>query len=414
MDFIIDSLLDTDFYKFTMGQFVFRRYKDVPVTYAFKNRTKGVALAHFIKEEDLRRELDHVRTLRFTNTELHYLRGTNEYSERMFDENYLEFLRELLLPEYHLEWGKDNFILEFSGPWAETIYWETFPLSIINQLYYKSLIKSLTKRFSQFERDVVYARGVLRLAEKIKEIKKYPITFSDFGTRRRFNTDWQGYVVGVLSSELSKEQFIGTSNVALAMEYGCTPVGTSAHELFMVMSGIMHEDDEDIRASHNRVLKEWRNEFGYGLSIALTDTYGSDFFFRDMTEKQAKTWKGLRWDSGNPYAFGDKAIVFYKSHGIEPSNKMIVFSDGLDVGKMINIAKYFAGRIQVTFGWGTNLTNDLGLEALSLVVKPVEACGYGLVKLSDNIAKAIGKPQDIERFKRIFGYANDFYEECKY
>jgi nicotinate phosphoribosyltransferase len=258
------------------------------------------------------------------------------------------------------------------------------------------------------------ATGTLRLAEKINILRARPdITFSDFGTRRRFSRSWQEYVIRVLAQEIPG-QLLGTSNTAMAMQYGLLPMGTMAHELYMVMAGIMAESDATIRASHNRVLQEWWEEYGWGLSIALTDTYGSDFFFRDMTTAQARAWKGLRQDSGDPLAFGEKAIAFYERHGIDPRDKLIVFSDGLDLGTIVKLADHFAGRIGVSFGWGTNLTNDLGFEALSLVIKVVEANGRRAVKLSDNLAKATGDAPDIERFKRIFGYTVTTFEECKY
>jgi len=407
---IIESLLDLDFYKFTMGQLVFKRYRDVPVIYAFKNRTAKVKLAEIVAEEDLRSELTHVRTLRFNNSQLHYLRGTNEYGERMFSEEYLQFLRNLELPPYELRAEEGAYHLTFSGRWAEAIYWETLALAIVNELYYRTLMS----RLSSFERDVTLATGRLRLAEKIKVLRGKPsITVVDFGTRRRFSREWQFYVDQTLAAELPG-QFLGTSDTESAVEHGLIPMGTSAHEMYMVMSGIMHESDASVRASHNRVLRDWWEEYGWGLSIALTDTYGSDFFFKDMTAEQALEWKGLRHDSGDPFAFGEKALAFYRQHGVDPLEKMLIFSDGLDLETILGLADHFAGRIKVSFGWGTNLTNDLGFPALSLVVKAVEANGQPTVKLSDNLAKATGRAEDVERFKRIFGYQGSPYEECRY
>ncbi len=409
---IIQSLLDTDFYKFTMGQLVFLKHRDVTVKYAFKNRTKGVRLGMVIDEEKLRAELDHVRTLSFRNSELRYLRGAiNDHSDRMFREEYLQFLGDLKLPPYKLSMNENEFVLEFEGKWSEAIYWETFALSIVNELYYRKQMSGL----SEFEREVVEARGRLNLAKKIEALRKRPaIKFTDFGTRRRFSREWQDYVVKTMSRELPPLDFRGTSNVALAFRYDLMPMGTSAHEMFMVMSGIHHDNDESIRGSHNKVLQEWWELYGYDLSIALTDTYGTDFFFSDFTKEQARRWKGFRQDSGDPIAFGEKVLAFYKRHDIPADDKMIVFSDGLDVETMIRIHDHFVGKIKVSFGWGTNLTNDLGFPALSLVVKPIEANGHGLVKLSDNIAKAVGLPEDIERFKKIFGYGSSFSKECVY
>lgn len=412
MNWIINSLLDTDFYKFTMGQLVFLKHRDVPVKYAFKNRTKGVRLGLVVDEKELRAELDHVMSLRFNNSELRYLRGAiDDHNDRMFHEEYLQFLGDLRLPPYKLSMDSNEFVLEFEGKWSEAIYWETFALSIVNELYYRKQVAELT----EFECDVLKARGKMRLAAKIEALRKRPaIKFTDFGTRRRFSREWQDYVVRVMSKEFGPLDFRGTSNVALAMKHGLLPMGTSAHEMFMIMSGICHDSDGSIRASHGQVLQEWWGLYGYDLSIALTDTYGTDFFFTDFTKEQAHKWKGFRQDSGDPIAFGEKVLAFYKKHGIPADDKMIVFSDGLDVETMIRIHDHLAGKIRVSFGWGTNLTNDLGFPALSLVVKPVEACGYGLVKLSDNIAKAIGKPDDVDRFKKIFGYSSTDFQECRY
>ncbi|MDO8523323.1 MAG: nicotinate phosphoribosyltransferase [bacterium] len=413
--YIIESLLDIDFYKFTMGQLIFHRYPNVRVKYALKVRTKGANLAKVIKEADLRRELDHVRTLRFRNSELHYLRGTNEYSDRMFKEDYLEFLKNLELTPYELKRAGDDYELTFDGLWSEAIYWETLALAIINELYYRVLMAEKTP----FEQEAVYATGKIRLAEKIKKLRANPqITFSDFGTRRRFSRDWQEYVVRTLAAEVPK-QLLGTSNVLLAHDCNLLPMGTAAHEMFMGMSGIMHGSDDEIRASHNKAFEDWWDEYGFGLSIALTDTYGSDYAFASMTKEQAEKWKGLRQDSGDPIEFGEKAIKFYKKHGVDPKTKFIVFSDGLDIDTMIKITSHFRNKIKVaafrtTYGWGTNLTNDLGFSALSMVIKLVESCGHGTVKLSDNLAKAMGKPEDIERFKRIFGHTVTLNESCTY
>ena len=405
---IIQCLLDTDFYKFTMGQVVFKEFRDVPVKYAFKLRTQGIDLSKIIDMARLRRELDHVMQLHPDNSELHYLRGTNEYGERMFTEDYLEHWKNLVLPKYSLS---DDFVLEFSGPWSTTIYWETFALSIISELLHEALLEKM----SPFEREVVYAQGRIRLSKKIAKIRSEPgLTFSDFATRRRDSRAWHEYVVKTLIEELPKTQFLGTSNVWLAMKYGLLPMGTSAHEMYMGLSGIMHGSDEEIRNSHNEVLKLWYKHYGKGLSIALTDTYGSDFFFADMSMGQAMEWKGLRQDSGNPFEFALKAINFYRARGIDPLTKLIVFSDGLDADTMIKLYRRFSSKIQVTFGWGTNLANDLGLIVLSMVVKLVESNGHGTVKLSDNIEKAIGRPEDIARFKRIFGYNSTYSSTCTY
>ena len=407
---IIRSLLDLDWYKLTMGQFVFARYRDVPVTYAFTNRTARVRLAECIDEATLRRELDHARTLRLTPGELAYLRSFKTGDGPLFSEDYLRFLEELALPAYRLERTGGTYRLEFPGAWSKAIYWETIALAIVNELYYRAILDRLSPR----RQEMICFAGKVRLAEKIEALSGRPdITFCDFGTRRRFSRAWQGYVDQVLSQTMPG-QFLGTSCVESAMTLGLTPMGTMAHELFMVMAGIMHGSDACVRTSHNRMLQEWWEAYGGDYSVALTDAYGTDFFFQDMTAGQARAWKGLRQDSGDPLIFGERAIAFYHALGIDPREKLLVFSDGLDLAAILKIADRFAGRIRVTFGWGTNLTNDLGPEPLSLVVKVVEAWGNPTVKLSDNLAKATGDPEQIERFKRIFGYRGGMFAECRY
>jgi len=398
---IINSLLDIDFYKFTMGQLAFLKYPKIPVTYSFTCRTKDVDLTEVINSVSLTAELESAKELKFNNSELHYLRGTNEYKDRLFCEDYLQFLKNLQLPSFRLNYGEGRIILKFEGLWASAIYWETIALAIINQLYYEALLKKM----GPFRREIVEATGKIKLFEKIQLLKSRPdISFIEFGTRRRYSLAWQDYVVSVLAAEFPPKQFLGTSNTFLAMKHGILAMGTSAHETDMAYSGIYHDNDDTIRASHNKALREWWELYGWGLSVALTDTYGTDFFFKDMNAEQAKKWKGLRQDSGDPIEFGEKAIGFYEGHGIAPKEKLLIFSDGLDIQTIIRIADHFKGRIKVSFGWGTNLTNNLGLKPLSMVVKLTKSNGHGTVKLSDNLAKAIGDPLDIERFKKIFGH----------
>lgn len=408
---IITSLMDVDFYKFTMGHVIHQLYPKVQATFGLTNRTKSVSLVDTIDEGHLREELDHVRTLRFTNSELHYLRGTNEYGERMFKEDYLQFLKILEIPNYTLDKKEGQYRLEFPGTWMTSTYWETIALSIINELYYRSTMNEM----SRFTRDRLFAEGRVRLDEKIKKLRTYPeLTFMEFGTRRRFSRQWQYYVTEVMSEELPR-QFLGTSNTKAADIYGLLPMGTSAHEMYMVLAAILGETNEGLLASHNQQLQDWWSVYGWGLSIALTDTFGTDFFFNDMTEEQSHNWKGLRHDSGDPFVFGEQAITFYEGYGIDPKEKLLVFSDGLDVETMIDIYCHFYGRIRVTFGWGTNLTNDLGLPALSLVIKAIMANGRPTVKLSDNIAKAMSiEETEIDRYKKVFGHTVTHEEVCVY
>ncbi|MEK7574151.1 MAG: nicotinate phosphoribosyltransferase [Patescibacteria group bacterium] len=411
---IIKSLLDTDFYKFTMGQLVFRRYQDIKVVFGLINRS-GAPLARFIREDDLRKELDYVRKLRFNNSELHYLRGTNEYGDRMFGEDFLQFLKNMELPPYDLRRVGEDYWLEFSGAWPKVMYWEITALSIISELYYRAQLEKM----SRFGRDVVYADGTARLLEKIKALRQYPdITLSDFGTRRRFSGVWHNYLIGVLKEELPK-QMRGTSNVLYAMNHGLLPMGTSAHELPMVVAAVAfakadgsRPDLEILSDAQNQVLREWYELYGSGLSIALTDTFGSDFFFRTAPADVARGWKGTRQDSGDPFDYGEKAIGWYERRGIDPKDKLIVFSDQLNVELMIELHRRFRGRIGHTFGIGTNLTNDLGLKPISIVVKASKANGHSTVKLSDNPAKAMGESEEVRRYKQAADYINTKAVEC--
>ena len=411
---IVSSLLDTDFYKFPMGQLIFRSYSNVEVEFGLINRS-GAPLARFIREEELRDELDQVRSLRFNNSELHYLRGTNEYGERMFGEDFLQFLKNLQLPPYRLERVGDSYRLSFAGPWAAVTYWEIPALAIVNELYYRSQLDAQ----SRFDQDVTQAAGISRLREKIGRLREYPaITFSDFGTRRRFSGAWHDYLVGALAEELPA-QFRGTSNVHLAMKHGLLPMGTSAHELPMVVAALAFaeadktQDPEEILAgAQQEVLQGWWDLYGTGLSIALTDTFGSPFFFRTAPEYVARDWKGTRQDSGSPFSYGEQAINWYAKYGVDPLSKLTVFSDQLDVQRMVDLHLAFRGRLGHTFGIGTNLTNDVGFNPISIVIKTLKANGRSTVKLSDNLAKALGNSDEVERYKKAAGYTNTESAEC--
>ncbi len=406
---IIESLLDLDFYKLTMMQVARKRFRNISVKYAFKNRTKKVALTDYIREADLRRELEHIKTLKFTDEEIDYLRESKYIPKGRFSKDFLVYLKKFQLSDFRLSENGPTFKIEIDGMWPEAILWETLILSVISELYSRVL-----QERNQDLSDELWKEGDRRLSKKIEILKDNPfIKFADFSTRRRAAKKWQEHFIGRLLVEIP-DQFLGTSNVFFAEKFGIPPIGTFAHEMDMIFSGIYHSSDEEILASHNKVLRVWWEEYGESLSIALTDTYGTDFFFSNFTLEQAKKWKGLRQDSGDPFEFGEKTIAFYKRRGIDPKTKTIVFSDGLDIKTIVELYNRFNSYIQVVFGWGTNLGNDWGYKPISIVVKAVKACGHGLVKLSDNIAKAIGEQEDIERFKRIFGYTNILNKPCIY
>lgn len=414
---IITSLLNTDFYKLTMLSFVHNlvtiRKKDgleTKVKFAFKNRTKGVDLPSIIPQKDLEYELFEVMHLRFNKDEIAYLKSLNMFSKETFS-----FLRELRLPPINISQHNGEYIITGEDSWDKVILWETLVLSIVNELYYRNLMK---QRGLDYQ-DVV-KEGRTRLQEKIRILQKYPlIRFMEFGTRRRFAKQWQDELIQTLAEQVPA-QLIGTSNVDAARRFGLRPLGTMAHELFMVISAIHREnaphDPNILRASHNRVLQEWFAFHGEPLSIALTDTYGTEFFFKDMEKYQAEAWRGLRHDSGDPIEFGENALDFYKGYDIDPTSKMLTFSDGLDVNTIVKLHRHFQERVGNSYGWGTDLTADVGydLKSLSSVMKAVEVNGIGTVKLSDNLAKAMGTPDDVALYKDAFGYNRTYAESLVY
>ena len=397
---IITSLLDTDFYKFTMGNFAFKCYPDVKVKYAFKNRTTSVKLANFIDTDELLYQLDCVASLRFTMDELNYL-------EKMefFSRDYLRFLNTLKMPPIYVDEEDGQLNIETEGNWSEAIFWETFVLSIVNEMYYKH--KSH------------YVPGYLgiykdRLNKKIEIINQNPFSFLEFGTRRRYSKQIQDDVIWNLQGRVSSSCFKGTSNVYFAKKYGLIPKGTMGHEAFMVLAGINDYNNDMLAISHDRMLYLWQCLYGKDLSIALTDTFGTDFFFKDFTKEKAEFWNGLRQDSGDPIEFGYKAIKFYKDKNIDPKKKVVIFSDGLNIDKILELEKEFKDKLITGYGWGTNLTNDLGFDPLSIVMKAVGANKRPLVKLSDNLAKSVGDKKTVENYKNLFVYNNTYTEPTLY
>jgi nicotinate phosphoribosyltransferase len=411
---IITNILDLDWYKLTMMYFVWRHYRNVRVKYGFINRTKNVKIARIIDIEHLRDELENIKNLKFQEVDLQYLSGqTGVINKGFFDPEFIKDIANVQLSDFYLgiDESCDQFIIEVEGAWFETILWETFILSTVNELFYRY---HYTKEYRELGRaKILQQYGIPRLEDKVKLIKQYPdIKFVEFGTRRRFEKHWQLYINNYLKSEVPN-QYLGSSNVFISRVLSQEPMGTLAHEMYSVLAGIHGETDSGLIESFHIFHTQWYETFGDNLSISLTDTFGSDFFFREFGT-HAKLWKGLRHDSGDPIDFGNKAIEFYSSLNIDPMTKTLFFSDGLDVHEMIRIASVFCGNFKnIAFGVGTNFTNDIGFVTLSIVMKAIEANGKPLVKLSDNLAKAIGVSSEIERYKRVFGYVNVNEKECK-
>lgn len=407
LDPIIRSLLDTDFYKLLMLQMIWKLYPDVNATFTLINRTTSVRLADEIDEQELREQLDHVRTLRLTKKEMIWLAGNSFYGRaQIFEPEFLAWLGNLQLPEYELAKRDGQYELTFRGTWMETTLWEIPALAIINELRSRAAMRSL----GYFTLDVLYARAKAKMWAKVERLRELPgLRISDFGTRRRHSFLWQRWCVEALKEGIGPA-FTGTSNVLLAMDSDLEAVGTNAHELPMVIAALANSEAE-LAAAPYQVLKDWNRLYGGNLLIVLPDAFGTTSFLEHAPEWVAD-WTGFRPDSAPPIEGGEKIIDWWKKMGRDPRQKLLIFSDGLDVDAMIDTYRHFAGRVRMSFGWGTNLTNDFagcapreiaGLRPISIVCKVSEANGRPAVKLSDNPRKATGDPAEVERYLRFFG-----------
>ncbi len=409
LDPIVRSLLDTDFYKLLMLQMIRRLHPETQVTFSLINRSKSVRLAEVIDEAELRAQLDHARTLRFTKKELIWLAGNSFYGKtQMFAPDFIAWLAEFQLPEYEVERRDGQFVLHFHGPWTHTTMWEIPALTIVNELRSRAAMRGRDR----FALDVLYARAKAKLWDKVERLRGLPdLVLSDFGTRRRHGFLWQRWCVEALKEGLG-HRFIGTSNVLLAMDADLEAIGTNAHELPMVEAALS-PDDASLADAPYRVLEQWRAHYGGNLLIALPDAFGTTSFLARAPD-WVGDWTGFRPDSAPPIPGGEQIIRWWQDHGRDPREKLLIFSDGMDVESIEATYRHFNGRVRMSFGWGTNLTNDFrgcdpdgeaGLEPISLVCKVVAANGRPAVKLSDNPAKATGEPAEIERYLRVFGSA---------
>ena len=405
IDPIIRSIIDTDFYKLLMCQSIFRNRPDTRVVFSLINRSTNIRLAELIDEGELREQLDHVRSLSLTRGESTWLRGNTFYGKRqMFRPDFMEWFEGLRLPPYTLEKRDGQFELTFEGAWPEVMLWEIPALAVLMELRSRAVLKTMGK----FELQVLYARAMTRLWEKIERLRAIPdLKIADFGTRRRHGFLWQDWCVQAMQEGLG-EAFVGTSNCRIAMRRDIEAIGTNAHELPMVLAALADSDEELARAPYD-VLADWHEEHDGNLRIILPDTFGSEGFLKNAPDWLNK-WTGMRIDSGDPAAGAEAAIRWWESRGEDPRSKLVIFSDGLDVDKMFELHAQFHGRVKVSFGWGTLLTNDFrglapgdALAPFSLVCKAVSANGRPTVKLSDNPNKAMGPADEVARYKRVFG-----------
>lgn len=404
IDPIVRSLIDTDFYKLLMCQSVFRNKPDTQVTFSLINRTKHVRLAELIDEGELREQLDHIRSLSLTRGESTWMRGNTFYGKRsMFTPEFMDWFEALRLPPYHLEKREGQYELTFEGSWPEVMLWEIPALAVLMELRGRAVLGKMHR----FELQVLYARAMTKLWEKIETLNTTNARIADFGTRRRHSFLWQDWCARAMREGLG-DNFIGTSNCLIAKNRDLEAIGTNAHELPMVYSALAGDDAALAQAPYD-VLSDWHDEHDGNLRIILPDTYGTRGFLKNAPDWLAG-WTGIRIDSGDPARGAEIAIDWWKSRGEDPKQKLVIFSDGLDADKIVELQAQFEGRCKVSFGWGTMLTNDFkgltkddALAPFSLVCKAISANGRPTVKLSDNPRKAMGPADEIARYKRVFG-----------
>jgi len=405
IDPIVRSLIDTDFYKLLMCQSVFRNRPDTQVRFSLINRTTSVPLAKLIDEGELREQLDHVRSLSLSRGESTWLRGNTFYGKRqMFRPDFMEWFENMRLPDYHLERIGDQYELTFEGSWPEVMLWEIPALSVLMELRSRAVLD----RMEKFELQVLYARAMTKLWQKVETLRSVDnLRIADFGTRRRHSFLWQDWAVQAMCEGLG-EKFVGTSNCLIAKNRDLEAIGTNAHELPMVYAALA-ETDEELAQAPYQVLADWHEEHDGNLRMILPDTYGTKGFL-DRAPDWLAGWTGMRIDSGDPAAGAETAIDWWVSRGEDPTKKLVIFSDGLDVDKISELQRQFEGRVMTSFGWGTLLTNDFrglvpddSLAPFSLVCKAVSTNGRPTVKLSDNPKKAMGPTDQIKRYKRVFG-----------
>ncbi len=380
------SLLDNDFYKFTMQHAVINLFPKAKARYKFINRGKHAFPPGFA--EALRQSVQAMSALRLTREEKEYLQLTCPY----LDPTYLDFLQGYWYnpEEVIIEQHQEELCIRIEGYWYRTILWEVPLLSLVSELYYK-----LTDLARNSDQEVI---NVTR--EKIEKYAEIGVTVAEFGTRRRHSYKVHQLVMQALK-EYGGNSFVGSSNVHLAMVNGVKPIGTHAHEWFM-----FHAAKYGFKVANSLGLEHWVDVYRGDLGIALSDTYTTDAFYNQFDKKFAKLFDGVRHDSADSIEFAKKTINHYQKFGIDPLSKTIIFSDALNYDKVTRIADYCRGKIGMSFGIGTNLTNDVGLQPMNIVIKMAEAFPEGdewihVVKLSDEKAKYTGDEKMIYLAKTI-------------
>ncbi|WP_444997375.1 nicotinate phosphoribosyltransferase [Aliikangiella sp. IMCC44359] len=384
---IIQSLLDTDLYKLTMMQTVLHYFPAAEVEYLFKCRTEGVDLTSLATE--IRDEIKHLCQLKFTENEVHYL--NNIY---YLKSDFVQFLKLFQMNESYVRMGRDEegqLEIKVVGPWLHTILFEVPILAIVEEVYSRHQ-----------HADIDLKEGQRRLKEKTQAIKAHPLgdklKIMEFGTRRRFSRDWQKQVLLHLNRSVPNN-LVGTSNVYYAREIGLLPLGTMAHEYLQAFQAL----GPRLVDSQKEALDVWAREYRGDLGIALTDIVGVDAFIKDFDRYFAKLFDGVRHDSGCPFEWARKMIAHYQKLGIDPKTKTLVFSDGLDISLSFDLLEEFHEVTNVVFGIGTNLTNDVGVKPLSIVMKMIKCNGQPVAKISDSPGKTMCKDEGyLTYLKNVF------------
>lgn len=393
---IITHLTDTDLYKFTMLQTMFHRHTNLNGTYLFKCRNAEV---NFTKEmvDEINAQIDHLCTLRFTDEELDYLS-----SLRFIKPDFVEFLRiwhplrryvNCYICDHPGCYDEGKLFIEIHGPLFNTMMFEIYLLAIVNEVYFRmkyNYLDLINSAREELNRKISCFTGSDPL---------YTFNFAEFGTRRRLSREWQDYVMAEL---IKTKHCVGTSNVYLAMKYDIKAIGTYAHEYVQMFQGI---PGIQLAYTNKAALEEWFEEYQGDLGTALTDTLGTDIFLRDFNKLQAMCYTGVRHDSGDPYEWGEKIIEHYCKLGIDPKTKTLLFSDSLDFEKAQAIYDHFNGRINVSFGIGTYLTNDTEVDPLNIVIKLQYVNKHPVAKISDVPTKAMCQDDNyLEYLKNAVNY----------
>jgi len=385
---IIPSLLDTDLYKFTMMQVVLHHFPGAQVEYRFKCRTPGVDLTPYVAE--IRDEIRGLCCLRFAADELAYLRGWRFFKSDFVDLLGLFQLDERFIRVDRLEGSDGEIDIAIRGPWLHTILFEVPVLSIVSEVYDRNV-----------HANADLGEGRRRLAEKIDRMNAVAdpeFRIADYGTRRRFTRAWHEEVLRRFAAGLG-QKFVGTSNVKFAMELGLTPLGTMAHEYLQACQAV----GPRLRDSQVFAFNTWAREYRGDLGIALSDVCGMEAFLRDFDLFFCKLFDGVRHDSGDPFEWGEKLIAHYQKMRIDPGSKTMVFSDSLNVPLALRLFERFRGRMHTAFGIGTNLTNDVGFEPLSIVIKMTRCNGQPVAKISDEPSKTMDyDPAYVAYLREVF------------